>query len=192
MSEQDKNIRLEGVVHASRYGHGQGKQFLGAAIECSDGTVWVISYDEQSPFHAFAGRQVVVSGEPYEPDPRSQLLIGWRGGRTLRHCRVSNMKLPDGTPNTELIEVGAGRHISGRFVRGKSGPEKSMMSFVDNEGVTFLVVNDPAGATVGPIVQVRAYPVRPSISIPGASGQYLWIICPHSTAQLWAWRERHS
>src|SRR5512147_3084853 len=61
MSEQEKGIVLEGIVHASRYDRsGQGKQFLGAAIECSDGTVWVIDYSEQSPFHVFAGRQVVV------------------------------------------------------------------------------------------------------------------------------------
>jgi len=60
MNDPKKDIRLEGIVRASRYdSSAQGKQFLGAAVECGDGTVWVIDYSEQSPFHAFAGRQVV-------------------------------------------------------------------------------------------------------------------------------------
>ena len=68
MSEQEKELRFEGIVRACRYiPGGQGKQFLGAIIECGAGKEWVIDYDEQSPFHAFADRQVVVSGEPYEP-----------------------------------------------------------------------------------------------------------------------------
>ena len=54
---------LEGVVRAFRYSpEAPGKQFLGAILECDDGREWVISYDEQSPFHAFAGRRVRVCG----------------------------------------------------------------------------------------------------------------------------------
>ena len=88
MSDQQKEVRFEGIVHASRYVPSvQGKQFLGAIIKCSDGKEWVIDYDEQSPFHAFADRQVVVSGEPYEP--ASQRLIGRGGGQKLGHFRVS-------------------------------------------------------------------------------------------------------
>ena len=67
MGGQGKEVRFEGRVHASSYVRGtQGKQFLGATIESSDGRKWVIDYDEQSPFHAFADCQVLVSGEPYE------------------------------------------------------------------------------------------------------------------------------
>jgi hypothetical protein len=47
MSDEEKEAQLQGIVHASRYEpSAQGKQFLGAAIECSDGKVWVIDYDE--------------------------------------------------------------------------------------------------------------------------------------------------
>ena len=191
MSEQKTEIRLEGIVHASRYDpSAQGKQFLGAAIECSDGKVWVIDDNEQSPFHAFAGRQVVVSCEPYKPE--GQHLIGWRGGKKLGHFRVSTMRLVEVTPDAKLVEVGGGQPLCGRFERGTSETGESMVSFVTEEGDAFLVTNDPAGATVGPSVKVWAYPVQPSPSIPRPREQYLWIICPCSAADLWEWRERHS
>jgi hypothetical protein len=78
---------LKGIVRAHSYDPGgQGKQFLGAAIETSDGKAWVIDYDERSPFHPFDGREVVVSGEPYQPG--GQHLVGWTDGRELGHFRV--------------------------------------------------------------------------------------------------------
>jgi len=86
MSVQGKTVQLEGIVHASRFDPiSPGKQFLGAAIECSDTKLWVIDYEEQSPFHAFGGRQVVVKGEPYEPN--GQYLVAWGGGKELGHFR---------------------------------------------------------------------------------------------------------
>jgi hypothetical protein len=179
--------RLEGIVHADRYDPGgQGKQFLGAAIECSDGTVWVIDYEEESPYHAFAGRRVVVSGEPYEPE--GQHLIGWRGAKRLRHFRVSTMRLVEATPDAWLIEVGAGHHLSGRLERGTGGAGVSALSFVAENGDTFLVVNHPAGATVGRNVKVLTYPVRPTL--PRSTGQYHWVLGPRSSADLWEWRGR--
>ena len=100
MSEQEQEIQLEGIIRASRRDPAaEGKQFLGAAIECSDGTRWVISYDEQSPFHAFADRHVVVTGQPYKPG--GQHLIGWSGGQKLCHFRVSDIRLTE-------AEIGGG------------------------------------------------------------------------------------
>jgi hypothetical protein len=94
MSDQESEVQLEGTVHASGFAPvGLGKQFLGAAIECSDGAVWVITYGERSPFHAFAGRRVVVSGQPYQPG--GQYLIGWPGAKSLGHFRVSTIRLAD-------------------------------------------------------------------------------------------------
>jgi len=88
MSERENELRIEGVVRASGYTReAPGKQFLGAIIECSAGTDWVIDYDEQSPFHAFADRRVLVSGEPCEP--QGQHLGG------IRYFRVSTMRLLD-------------------------------------------------------------------------------------------------
>jgi hypothetical protein len=87
-------VRLEGIVRASRYDpSAPGKQFLGAAIECDDGTVWVIDYDEQSQFHAFAGRHVVTFGEPFTPSKDSQHLIEWEGGKRPGHFRVSTIRV---------------------------------------------------------------------------------------------------
>jgi len=191
MSEQQKEVQFEGIVHASRYvPSAQGKQFLGAIIECSDGRQWVVDYDEQSPFHAFAGRQVVVSGEPYEP--AGQHLIGLRGGQKLGHFRVSTMRLVEVTPDAQLVEVGAGRDLRGRFEPRTNDVGESMLRFVTEGGDSFVVVNDPAGAAVGRTVEVWAYPVQPSPSIPRPPEQYLWIICRYSAAELWEWRERRS
>jgi len=182
--------RLEGIVHACRYDpSAEGKQFLGAAIESRDGRVWVIDYDEQSPFHAFAGRQVVVSGEPYTPE--GQLLARW-SGKQPGHFRVSALRLVDVTPDAELVEVGPGRFLNGRLERGTSDVTEPMLSFVTEKGDVFLVANEPAGAVVGQSVEVWAYPVHPATSVQTSPGQSLWIICPCSDADIWAWRGRRS
>ena len=189
MSEQKKELRLEGIVHASRYVPGvQGKQFLGAIIKCSDGWEWVVDYDERSPFHAFADRRVVVSGKPFEPEPTGQHL----GGDKLGHFRVSTMRLVEVTPDAELVEVGPGRTLCGRFERGPSEAGASILSFVTERGDSFLVANSPAGATVGRTVEVWAYPVQPSPSFSRPPAECLWIICPCSAADLWKWRDRSS
>lgn len=191
MSDQEKKVRLEGIVEASRYDRdAPGKQFLGAAIKCSDGKVWVIAYGEQSPFHAFAGRQVVASGERYSPD--GQALIGWRGATSLGHFRVSSMRPVEVTDDLELREVGAEFDLRGRFWRGKSDTGKSLLRFVTEKGDTFEVANNPAGASVGRSVKVQAYPVQPSPLIQKRTGQYLWIICPYSGSDIGEWRGRRS
>ena len=96
MSEQKVEVRLEGIVRASRRDpKGQGKQFLGPAIECSDGAVWVITYEENSKFHKFADQHVVVTGQPYQPV--GQFLIGWHGKQKLGHFRVSSIRLAEAT-----------------------------------------------------------------------------------------------
>jgi len=40
MRDPERELRLEGIVHASRFDlAAQGKQFVGAAVECDDGKV---------------------------------------------------------------------------------------------------------------------------------------------------------
>jgi hypothetical protein len=188
MSDQAQKVRLEGNVHASRYDpSAPGKQFLGAVIECSDATVWVIDYEEQSPFHVFAGRQVVATGEPYKPE--GQYLIGWGEGKALGHFRVASMRPVEAASDAELVEVGAGYDLRGRFERSAGDPSESIL-FVTDRGDVFVAANDPAGASVGRSVQVWAYPVQPSPSIKRPPGRHLWIICPCSAADLRAWRGR--
>lgn len=186
MDEEEKELQLEGIVHARRYVPGErGKPFLGATIESSDGMEWVIDYDEQSPFHAFAARRVVACGEPYKPEGQ---FIG--GKKIAGHFRVSTLRLVEMTDDAPLVEVGTARQLTGRFERGTSDIGESTLSFVTQEGVVFAVANDPAGVTVGLSIDVWAYPVRPSPSIPGPSERSLWIICPCSAADLWEWRGR--
>ena len=178
--------RLEGIVHASRHYPG-----CHAAIECSDGRVWVIDYEEQSPFHAFAGRQVVAFGEPYQPGMEAHL-IGWGDGRQVGHFRVATMRPVEVTPDLQLLEVGPGHRLRGRFGQRASDSGEPMLVFVTEKGDSFLVANDPAGATVGRVVEVRGYPVQCSPSSSRPPGRYLWIICPYTYEDLWKWRERHS
>ena len=190
MSEQEMELQFGGIVYAPAYSDdGRGKQFLGAIIECSDGGDWIIDYEEQSPFHAFAGRKVVGSGEPYEP-PFGQHLFRTRRGQKPRHLHVSSMRLVEVTSDADLVEVGARQDLSGRFERSTSDTGESMLSFVAEKGITFLVANDPAKMSIGQSVKVCAYPVQPSPLTRRPPGQYLWIICPLSAADLWKWRGR--
>ena len=190
MSEQGKELQLEGVVRAYRYTPDGGKQFLGVELECSDGRQWIISYNEQSPFHAFADRRVLVSGEPYKP--KGQSPMSRDRNRPLGHFRVTTMRLVEILAGLELVEVGAEQDLFGQFERRASATGQPTLFFVTDEGDTFLVANDPAGATVGRRVEVRAFPVQPSPSIPRPPEQWFWIICPCSMEDLWAWRERRS
>jgi hypothetical protein len=148
----------------------------------------VVSYREQSPYHAFADRHVVASGAPYKPDSHEQH-ISTRDGR-LGHFCVSTMRLAEVTPDAPLVEIGPAQDLSGRFERGKSDTGRATLSFVTRWRGTFQIVNDPAGAAVGRSVEVVAFPVQPSPSIRKPLERYLWFIRPCSEAVLWEWRRR--
>ncbi len=101
MDKSDPEVRVEGIVRAWRYdGAATGKPF--ALIECTDGTEWVITYDEQSPFHAFADCRVVVFGKPFVPKPWSQHLIDSDGG-ALRHFMASTLRLVEPRPDAKIL-----------------------------------------------------------------------------------------
>jgi hypothetical protein len=180
-------VRLEGVVHAPRHDPDLGPG-APAAIECSDGKVWVIDYEEQSPFHLFHGRQVVAVGEPYQPE--GSHIIGWPRAKQLGHLRVTSLRPADLTPDLELAEVGLRHRLFGRLERGTSDTGESTLSFVTQDGSTFSVANDPAGEAAGRNVEVWAYPVRVSPATRRPRGTYLWIICPYSCADLSEWHKR--
>jgi hypothetical protein len=182
LSGQEKELRLEGTVHApSSFSPRTGP--VVATIKCRDGAEWVIDYDEQSPYHAFAGRRVVASGLPCEP-PMQHVI--WVSG----HFAVSTMRLAEASPDAWLIEVGGAQHLSGRFERGAGDAGESALSFVTEKGDTFLVANNPAGASIGCLVDALAYPVQLSPFISGSPQQWLWVICPWSYADLWELRGR--
>jgi hypothetical protein len=156
---------------------------LAATIKCPDGATWVVDYDVQSPYHAFASRRVVASGFPCAPPP--QHVLGVRG-----HFAVSVMRLAEVAPDAWLVEVGAGHLLSGRFDGGPGDTGEPALSFVTGTGDTFLVANNPAGATVGCTVNAFAYPVQLSPHIAKPHRQYLWVICPWSFAELRELRAR--
>lgn len=58
-------------------------------LNANDGTVWVIDYREDSEFHRYVGRRVIVTGEPYLPERLSQHLVGWSEGKRPGHFRVA-------------------------------------------------------------------------------------------------------
>lgn len=183
MSDQDTEVRLVGIVRAERYDPAaDGKPFLGAAVECSDGKVWVVDYSEQSPFRLFAGQQVVVSGEPCQPE--GQHLIEWGGTQRPGHFRVSILRLVEMSPGIPFAEIGRGRALSGRFQRDAGNTETSPLTFVGNDGEVFLVANDPANVNLGCSVNVWAYQVQPYPATPGRSRRHLWVIAPCSIPDL--------
>jgi hypothetical protein len=182
LSGREQEVRLEGTVHAP--GHITARRGpLVATIKCPDGAKWVIDCDEQSPYHAFSGRRVVATGLPCEPPP--QHVLGVTG-----HFGVSTMRLAEAAADAWLIEIGPGHILSGRFDGGTGGAGESVLSFVTETCDTFLVANNPAGATVGCMIRALAYPVRLSARIARSPQQYLWVICPWSYAELWGLRDR--
>jgi hypothetical protein len=172
MSVQEKEIRFEGIVRAR-----QGIAFY-TAIECTDGTEWVIDYGSWAPYHAFADRRVLVSGEPGHcraPSLQRRLFrVGQKGGE----FRVLIMRLAEVTPDAEIIEIGAPQRLSGKFERRTSNSGDATQLFVTEKGDTFLVANDPPGTSVGCYLDVRAYPVHLAPSISRPHEKYLWIYLP--------------
>lgn len=180
--------RLDGVVRAFRYDPTGGKQFLGAWIECGDGTQWILSYDEQSPLHAFADRRVIALGAP-NVAPGAQQLISLDRSRPLGHFGASSVRVVEVPPDVGIVEVGPEERLSGRFERCGSGEGAAPLRFV-TEHDAFWVVNDPAGVKLECPLEVRAYPVQQGASVAGHADPWRWIICPYSMADLWEWRER--
>jgi len=188
MEQNSNTTQLEGTVVSRRYNAAlDGLQSLGVAIDDGRGNLWVVDYEEQSPYHVFGGRRVVAFGEAYEPDPLTPHMIssprGWVG-----HFRVSSMKLADVTPDADVLEIGPRQALCGRLERHATWTGKSVLTFVTEGGEGFLVTNDPAGSRGSAPIEVCAYTVRRS---PATSpGPWLWIICPYSMADLWKWRRR--
>ncbi len=181
LSEQVQEHQLEGIVHApGSFAPRQGP--VVAKIKCPDGAVWVIDYDEQSPYHAFVGRRIMASGFPCNPP--QQHVISVTG-----HFAVSTIRLAEVAPDAWLIEVRAAQDLVGRFELGTSDAAESALSFVTDKGDTFHLANNPAGATVGGLVNALAYPVQLSPCVSRSPQQSLWVICPWSYAQLGALRK---
>src|SRR5215472_15780403 len=174
LTEQEH--RLEGIVGA-RGSFAPRRGPVTTDIKCTDGAVWVIDYDEQSPYHAFAGRRVVAWGSPCAPPMQHR--IGVTG-----HFAVSTMQLAEVASDAWLIEVRAPQDLVGRFERGGAGAgAESELFFVTEDGDAFRVANNPAGAAIGGLVNALVFPVQLSRSV-SSPQQALWIICPWSYAKL--------
>lgn len=146
-------------------------------IQCADGAVWVIDYDEQSPYQAFIGRRIVAYGFPCHPPLQHRIKVAG-------HFAVSKMELGAPAPDAWLTEVGPAQELAGRFEHATGAAVESELSFLTNNGDAFCVVNNPAGLAVEDHVNVLAYPVRLSPRISKGLRQSLWVICPWSYAQL--------
>src|SRR5262249_41472883 len=158
--KQVKVPRLEGIVHLCNTCMAP---WFGAELVCDD-TRWEIAWHPDTPYHAFAGRRVTVSGHPFEPESLQHRL--WRTGeKPIRYFRVSTMGLIEETADAALIRVGPGQQLTGRFELSTTGTGEPTLSFITDRGDTILVANDPVGATVGRNDEVLAYPVQPSPSV---------------------------
>jgi hypothetical protein len=185
---------IKGVLRAEGYSsQNEGKQFLGAAIEGADGTVWIVSYSELSPFHALDGHDVIASGELFEPKPWAQRLIAWKNtiGDSVQpqHFNVRTMRAAQPTPEMYITEIRASQEISGRLERDPAKPEWRL-SFVADDGMSFVVVNDPPGIVLGRKIKVLAYPVELAQPFHGVGRECVWIECSCSSDDIWKWRER--
>lgn len=177
----DQEIRLEGMAHATG---NCGARIGGVAtVKCPDGAEWVIDYDEQSPYHAFAARPVVVTGRSCEPPLQHRVCV-------TGHLGVLSMQLAEDDDDAWLIEVGPGHFLSGRFDEATCASGTSALSFVTAAGDTFLVANNPAGATLGCTVDAYVYAVQLSPNLARPAQRYLWVICPCSCAEFGALRSR--
>ena len=188
MHGQEDAGRFEGVVSASHYDFdAPGKQFLGAVLECSD-AAWLLAYDEESPYHAFADRQVVVEGTPYTPE--GQRLAAWNR-KALGHLRVESIRVADPTA-AAVLHVGPERRLRGRLERISDDPDRPGLLFMTSNGDTFHVVNDPAGAKLSADLEVSAYDTQLRASAGTAGVPHLWVVCPSSYDALWQWRKRRA
>ena len=173
----DDEHRLEGIVDA-RGSFAPRRGPVTTEIKCPDGAVWVIDYDEQSPYQAFIGRRIEASGFPCHPPKQHRVAV-------TGHFAVSTMQLAEVATDAWLIEVGAVQDLTGRFERGIDAmAAESGLSFVTKNDDTFRVANNPAGAVTSEFVNALAYPVHLSVRVSRPPEQFLWVICPWSYADL--------
>ena len=180
--EDGQKRQLEGAVNSkSCFRPRRGP--VTTDITCANAAVWVIDYDEQSPYQAFIGRRVVASGFPCHPP--SQHRIGVAG-----HFAVSSMQLADAAPDAWLLSVGPARELTGCF-EYSSGAEslESELCFRTESNEVFGVVNHPAGMALDNVVKALAYPVEVSPRISRHARQALWVICPWSYGDLGTLRD---
>ena len=84
-------MQVEGVLRVSGRCVGQ----VMTAIDDGHGTLWIIDYQESPYAAAFEDRRVVVSGEPFSPGHLVPHIIGSPGFHTVRHFRVSSIRLAE-------------------------------------------------------------------------------------------------
>jgi hypothetical protein len=176
LAEDNYEHKLEGTVIA-RGSFAPRRGPVTTEIKCADGAVWVIDYDEQSPYQAFIGRRVVASGFPCHPPMQHR--IGVAG-----HFAVSRMRVAGLAPDAWLIDVGPPQEFAGRFKHSANEAAETELSFLTENGDTFRVVNNPAGMAVNEVVNVLAYPIQLSPCVSRRLRVSLWVVCPWSYAQL--------
>ena len=123
---EEKERQLEGIVYAPG-SRSARKGPVVAKNKCRDGAVWVIDYDDQSPYHAFAGREVVVSGVSCAGP--AQKVIGVTGitPQTDITDPVPLASLFHRTQKGQFLHIGDGFHGKCRH------PDKQAYDFKDGD-----------------------------------------------------------
>lgn len=164
-------IRIKGIFRSYWLdGTGQGQVFLRATLDCSNGMRWAIDCSEDSPFHAFDGREVIVSGEPYET---RDLFVA--GKVPDRFC-ASSMQIAEVLADPQLFELDAKQEFTGSFEHTRGQPAGHPITFVARDGQIYRVVNDQDREVLeNAIANIRAYPVRSSPPV-AEPIQRLWVV----------------
>lgn len=169
-----------GIVEVSRPVAAQfavpgAMQFLGVRLRTGDSQPYVLSYQADALWSAFDGKQVVVTGERYEPSRLSQdqILAG-------PHLRPTSWRLaPEPGPGDTITEVGPEQTMRGTF-KEKTWPYGTKLAgetetLFESGGDTYHLMHTPQRPPFGPTVTVKARRLEPSRFATHSSGKYLWI-----------------
>lgn len=151
-----------------------GKKFQGVWLERDDGERWVAAYRPEPWLKEFEGRRVRVTGWVYQPQGQAI---------SATHFRIETLRLagPEAAADAQVVAVLAERRLSGTFQNrvGEPGTKltgESYGVFAADDGVVYLLANDPEDGRPGRAASVRARVVELSPYVAHRGGTYLWVL----------------
>lgn len=181
--DMGNEIRIRGYFRSYWLdGTGQGRVFLRANLDCSNGLRWAIDCSEDSPFHALDAREVIVSGQPCETQDM------FVAGKVPDRFRASSMQIAEISADAQVVELEAKQELTGHFEQSRAQPAEHPLTFVTLDGKVYRVVNDEDREVLeNAVANIRAYPVRSSPPVQETVPR-LWIVDVIDT-YLGEWRD---
>lgn len=169
-----------GIVEVSQpvpaqYAVPGAQQFLGVRLRTGESQPYILGYQIDALWRAFDGKQVVVTGERYEParGSQDQILAG-------PHLRPTSWRLaPEPGPGDSITEVGPEQTLRGTF-KEKTWPYGTKLAgetetLFESGGDTYHLMHTPQRPPFGPTVTIKARRIEPSRFATHPSGKYLWV-----------------